>query len=66
MEGGFGWQQWNINATTGTINTNRPVLPLLGGGISAPSTALAGDPGNDVWYYPTGALPNSALRPQNS
>ena len=56
MENGLAWGQWNINAASGTSNANDLFSPT-GGGISSPSTALAGDPGNDIWYYPKGAVP---------
>ena len=56
MENGLGWGAWNINATA-TSNTNDLFAPA-GGGISPPSTSLAADPGNDLWYYPTGEIPD--------
>ncbi|MBV8061934.1 MAG: hypothetical protein JO126_06800 [Alphaproteobacteria bacterium] len=50
MENGVAWGGWNIN-TTGTVNTTDLFAPA-GGGISAPSIALAGNAQGDVWYYP--------------
>src|ERR1700722_15386326 len=55
MENSISWGGWNIN-TNDTSNNNDLFSPL-GGGISPPSTSLAGDPGNDAWHYPTGGIP---------
>jgi hypothetical protein len=55
MENSIAWGGWNI-ATASTVNNNDLFSPT-GGGISPPSTSLAGTPGTDTWYYPTGHVP---------
>jgi hypothetical protein len=54
MENGIAWNAWTTNAQN-TQNTTDLFSPT-GGGIAAPSLALAGNPNGDVWYYPQGAI----------
>ncbi|MBV8061933.1 MAG: hypothetical protein JO126_06805 [Alphaproteobacteria bacterium] len=54
MENGVAWGAYNINAGS-TVNTTDLFAPL-GGGITAPSIALAGNAQGDIWYYPKGAF----------
>jgi hypothetical protein len=50
MENGVAYNGWTTSPTN--TSTNNDLFSPTGGGIAAPSTAMAGDPGNDLWYYP--------------
>ena len=55
MENGVSWGGWTISPSSTSANSD--LFSPTGGGIAPPSTSLAGDPANDVWYYPVGPLP---------
>ncbi|MDX2027109.1 MAG: hypothetical protein SFW62_00565 [Alphaproteobacteria bacterium] len=46
----------DFNAKNADSSSNNVLFSPNGGGITAPSVTLANDPGNDVWYYPTGGI----------
>ena len=54
LEGGYAPSQILISPNS-TINQTDLFSPS-GGGVTTPSTALANDPINSVWYYPTGPV----------
>jgi len=47
------------NVVIGNTNTSNTVdlFSPTGGGITIPATSMAIDPINNVWYYPTAAVP---------
>ena len=55
MENGIGLSGVTIDLNS-TSNNNDLFSPT-GGGISAPSTAMANNPATDVWHFTQGALP---------
>ncbi|HUY67740.1 MAG TPA: hypothetical protein VMV79_00380 [Alphaproteobacteria bacterium] len=54
LEGGIGVNNvvTNVTATNGTLDLFSPT----GGGIAAPSVALANNPASDVWEFPTATV----------
>jgi hypothetical protein len=56
MENQVAFNGWTI-APANTVN-NVDLFAPAGGGISAPSIAMAGNPTSDIWYYPQAAIPN--------
>jgi type II secretory pathway pseudopilin PulG len=56
LEAGYSPTQVLISPNS-TVN-NTDLFSPLGGGVTTPSTALANDPINDTWYYPTGPVPS--------
>ena len=70
MENQVAYNGWTINSsnTSNTVDLYSP----SGGGISAPSIGMAGNPGTpggnngDVWYYPQTAIPQIGSYSGNS
>jgi hypothetical protein len=46
---------WVINASSTQNSTD--LFSPIGGGISPPSIAMAGNPASDTWLFPQGAIP---------
>ncbi len=64
MENGVAYNGW----TTAPANTsaNVDLFSPTGGGIAAPSVAMAGNPASDVWYYPQIGIPNLGTYTSNT
>ena len=70
MENQVAYNGWTVNAANTSNNVD--LFSPTGGGIAAPSIAMAGNPGSpggnngDVWYYPQLAIPQIGTYSANS
>ncbi len=64
MENSVAFNGWTTSPTN-TTATNDLFSPT-GGGITAPSIAMAGNPSADIWYYPQVGIPNVGTYTSNT
>jgi hypothetical protein len=64
MENSVLYNAWTISP----LNTQNSIdlFSPIGGGVSPPSTAMAGNPASDAWLYPQGAIQGLGTYASNS